>query len=102
MHQCLANLTGYNQNSHVLSDHESAWIDQCNTLDRLHTVKKDRLKEALSFFFTTKMIDDEMIGSKAGDVEPKTIMDRKRAGEGAVCDVIQNLLFQLLLDGMTL
>jgi hypothetical protein len=58
-------------------DHDLIWI-QCNTLDRLHTIEKNCLKGALILFDSWDgcyVSDDEMIESKAGDVESKTVTD---------------------------
>ncbi len=40
------------------------------------------------------MLDDELLGSKAGVIESKTVSDRKSGGEGSTCDA---LCFQILL-----
>jgi hypothetical protein len=39
-------------------------------------------------------LDDEMIGSKAGDLESKTVTDGKTSAEGPVCDVSCDTFFR--------
>ncbi len=50
-------------------------------------------KCSVEFFFGSSysclVLDDEMLGSKALDVETKIISGRKAAGEGPTCDCIR-------------
>jgi len=75
--QIFATPRGYDPNIYLIMDHDLIWI-QCNTLDRLHTIEKNCLKGALILFDSWNgcyVSDDEMIESKAGDVESKTVTD---------------------------
>jgi hypothetical protein len=58
-------------------------------------------ERSIKFFFDSTysclVLDDEMIGSKATDMETKIVSDRKEAGEGPTCDCICNSFFQLVL-----
>jgi hypothetical protein len=42
-------------------------------------------------------IDDKLVGSKANELENKTISDRKTAGEGTTTDCICDTFFQIVL-----
>ena len=58
-------------------------------------------KRSIEFFFGSSysclVLDDEMIGSKALDVETKIVSDSKAAGEGPTCDCICDSFFQFVL-----
>jgi hypothetical protein len=47
--------------------------------------------------YSCLVLDDGMIGSKAGDVETKIVSDRKAAGKGPTCDCICDSFFQFVL-----
>ncbi len=54
----------------------------------------------LSFFdsrYGCVVLDDELIASKASDVENKIVTDRKSRGEGPCCDVICDSFFQFMI-----
>jgi hypothetical protein len=55
----------------------------------------------VEFFFDSSysylVLDDEMIGSKAEDVETKLDSDRKAAGEEPTCNCVCNTFFQFVL-----
>ena len=55
----------------------------------------------MELFFDTSyggyVLDDELIASKADDVEHKILSDRKSGGEGPTCDCICDSYFQFVL-----
>jgi hypothetical protein len=46
----------------------------------------------VEFFFDSRyggcVLDDELISSKASDIEHKVVSDRKSGGEGPTCDCV--------------
>jgi len=64
-------------------------------------LEKKVFEHSIKFFFNTRsgcyVLDDELVGSKANDLENKTISDRKSAGEGTTTDCICNTFFQIVL-----
>jgi hypothetical protein len=83
----------------------SEWTDQCNTLGDLHPLEKLMFERAFYYFFdlvnSSLVYDDEMIGTKAKDVEVRSLSDCKTAGEGCTVDVVCDAHFQFVL-GMRL
>jgi hypothetical protein len=103
--QVLTNLRGYDVRRRIINAPQSEWIDQRNTLENLHTIEKKIFERSVEFFFDTQyscvVVDDEMEGSKARDVETKVVSDRKAEGEGPTCDCLCDCYFQIVL-GMRL
>jgi hypothetical protein len=98
--QILTNLRGYDMRHRIINTSNSWWIDQQNTLDHLHALGKKIPKDQLNFFdptYSCLVLDYEMIGSKAVDVETKIVSDSKAAGEGPTCDCICDSFFQFVL-----
>ena len=58
-------------------------------------------EQAMKFLFNTKdgsfVVDDELVASRAGDVEPKTVSQRKTGKEGPVADCMADSLVGTLL-----
>jgi hypothetical protein len=78
--QVMSNLRGYVNHSHVRMTSKSSWIDQRNTLERLHVLEEKMFKRELEFFFGDHngcyVLADELIESKVGDIESKVAIDR--------------------------
>ncbi len=81
------------------------WNDQRNLLGQMHPLEKMVFERSLHYFFdpdySSLAYDDEMLGSKASDVEVRSLSDRKAAGEGSIIDCICDTYFQIIL-GMRL
>jgi hypothetical protein len=64
-------------------------------------LEKKILKRSVEFFFDSSysclVLDNEMIGSKAADVETKPVSDGNTAREGPTYDCLYNTFFQLVL-----
>jgi hypothetical protein len=99
--QVLTNLRGYDVRRRIINNPNARWIDQRNMLDHLHTLEKKVFEHSIEFFFDTcygcYVLDDELVGSKANDLENKTISNRKTAGEGTTTDCICDTFFQIVL-----
>jgi len=81
------------------------WTVQRNTLRGLHPLEQLMFEQAIYYFFdsvnSSLVYNDEMIGTKAKDVEVRSLSDRKTAGEGCTVDVVCDAHFQFML-GMKL
>jgi hypothetical protein len=64
-------------------------------------VRGKNFERSVELFFDVRyggyVLDDELIASKADDVEHKIISDRKSGGEGPTCDCICDSYFQFFL-----
>jgi hypothetical protein len=64
-------------------------------------IREKNFERSVELFFDVRyggyVLDDELIASKAGDVEHKIISDRKSGGEGPTCDCICDSYFQFVL-----
>jgi hypothetical protein len=96
--QVLSNLRGYDVRRQIINNPNARWIDQRNKLDHLHTLEKKVFERSIEFFFDTcygcYILDDELVGSKANDLENKTISDRKTVSEGTTTDCICDTFFK--------
>jgi hypothetical protein len=58
-------------------------------------------ERSVEFFFDNRyggyMLDDELISSKASDIEHKVVSDRKSEGKGPKCDCFCDSYVQLML-----
>jgi hypothetical protein len=99
--QVLTNLHGYDVRRRINNSSNSYWIDQQNTLDNLHLLEKKVYERLIEFFFDSTYsciaLDDEMIGSKAMDVETKLVSNTKSVGEGPTCDCLCDTFFHFVL-----
>jgi hypothetical protein len=70
----------------VIDNPESTWTDQRNKLDQMHTLEMKFFERSIEFFFNSQfgcyVLDDELLASKAADVEYKQLSDRKAGGKG--------------------
>jgi hypothetical protein len=99
--QVLNNLSGYSIQHHMIEDARSSWTDQRNQLDHMHNLEKKIFERPVEFFFDSRcggfVLDDELISSKAIDIEHKFVSDRKSGGEGPTCGCLCDSYVQLLL-----
>jgi hypothetical protein len=82
--QVLSNLKGYDVRRRVISAATSTWIDQRNMLDNLHSLEKKGFGCSIEFFYSKYrclVLDDELVASKASDVENKIVSGRKSGGK---------------------
>jgi len=75
----------------MIEDARSSWTDQKNWLDHMHNLEKKMFEKSVEFFFDNRyggyVLDDELISSKASDIEHKVVSDRKSGGERPPCNV---------------
>jgi hypothetical protein len=80
---------------------DETWLRRRNLLRQLNPLEQSLFKESVSVLFNTRngclVIDDELIASRAQDVENKTLSARKTGGEGITADMIAEALMCLLL-----
>ncbi len=99
--QVLNNLLGYPHQKRVIGDPSARWIDQRNQLDHMHSLEKKVFEHSVELFFDGSyggyVLDDELIASKAKDVEHNILSNRKSGGEGPTCDCIYDSYFQFIL-----
>ncbi len=99
--QVLNNLSGYSIQHHMIEDTRFSWTDQRNLLDHMHNLEKKMFERSAEFFFDSRyggyVLDDELISSKASDIEHKAVSDRTSGGEGPTCDCFCDSYVQLML-----
>jgi len=103
--EILHNIKGYdcsNRKEHRTSDQ---WSDQRNLLHNLHPLEQKMFERSTDLFFDREygcyVYDDELLASKATDVELRTLSDRKAGGEGSTIDCICDAFLQVVV-GMRL
>ncbi|KAL7456269.1 hypothetical protein ACHAWC_008134 [Mediolabrus comicus] len=94
-------LRGYDVPSRAGGNGDETWLRRRNLLRHLNPLEQSLFKESVSVLFNTRngclVIDDELIPSRAQDVENKTISTRKTGKEGITSDMIAEALMCLLL-----
>jgi len=100
--EILCHLKGFcsgSQNSLALSH---TWDDQRNLLKNLHPLETRMFERSVCFFFDSingaYVYDDELIASKAKDVELRTLSDRKTGGEGPTVDCLCDSFFHFVIS----
>ena len=77
------------------------WTDQRNKLGGLHPLEVIMFERAIFYLYdevnSALAYDDEMIGTKAKDIEVRSLSDRKAKGEGCTIDVLCDAHFQFML-----
>jgi hypothetical protein len=67
----------------------------------MHSLEKKVFERSVELYFNGRyggyVLDDELIASKAEDVEHKILSNRKSGGEGPTCDCICDSYFQFIL-----
>jgi hypothetical protein len=81
------------------------WLDQRDLMQNLHHLEEKIFERSKKFFFDTRngcyVLDDELLPSKATDLESKTLCSRKTGKEGSTADIICDSFLQVVL-GMRL
>ncbi len=103
--EILHNLRGYDCSSRSTTTSAFEWDDQRNLLHNLHPLEQKMFERAVHYFFDRDygcyVFDDELLASKAVDVELRTLSDRKAGGEGPTIDCLCDAFLQVVL-GMRL
>jgi hypothetical protein len=89
----LHRLRGFEQRGRSGDDtSQDTWMQRKNLLRRLEGLEKMMFKPSLEILLNRKsgelVLDDELLGYRAKDVETKTLSDRKAGKEGPVFDAI--------------
>jgi hypothetical protein len=97
----LHNLRGYECRTRATVGTQGRWDDQKNLLHNLHPLEQKIFERSISFFFNLEngcyVYDDELIASKATNVELCTLSDRKTDDEGPTVDSLADAVFQIVL-----
>ena len=84
-------LRGYDPNR-TPSNEDETWMEQGNKLCNLDVLERAMFKNSVSSLLNMKngsvTVDDELISSRASDVETKTLSNHRTGGEGPVVDAI--------------
>ncbi len=103
--QILNNLKGYECSTRPNVRSTNQWDDQRNLLHNLHPLEGKMFERSMHFFFDREngcyVYDDELLASKATDVELRMLSDRKAGGEGPTIDCLCDAFLQVVL-GMRL
>ena len=101
----LTSIRGYDVTSRTGDGGDYSWKQRKNLLRSLNELEKAIFKNSSSFTFNTKngtlVVDDELVSSRAGDVEAKAFSNRKSGKDGPVSDAMADSMICLLL-GMRL
>ena len=101
----LTSIRGYNVTSRTGDSGDNSWKQRKNLLHNLNDLEKTIFKNSSSFTFNTKngtlVMDDELVSSRAGDVEAKSFTNRKAGKDGPISDAMADSMICLLL-GMRL
>ena len=101
----LTSIRGYDVVSRAGDGGDSSWMQRKNLLRNLNELEKAIFKHSAALLFNTKngtlVIDDELVASRAGDVEAKAYTMRKAGKDGPIADAMADSMICLLL-GMRL
>jgi hypothetical protein len=94
-------LRGYECSSRSNTASTQTWDDQRNLLHNLHPLEQKMFERSIHYFFDRDygcyVFDDELLASKAVDVELRTLSDRKAGGEGPTVDCLCDAFLQVVL-----
>ncbi|KAG7347715.1 hypothetical protein IV203_016420 [Nitzschia inconspicua] len=83
---------GYAQAGRTASVHSNAWTQQGAMLRRMKEIEVALFERSVHALLDKEngfiVLDDELIASRAADVEQKAVSNRKRGKEGPVADCI--------------
>ena len=89
---CIHRLRGYPLQGRSGFDSSDCWFQRNNLLRRLEPIEKMMFEQSRQILMNTKggelVLDDELLGSRAKDVETKTLSHRKAGKEGPVFDAV--------------
>ena len=78
------------------------WDDQLNLLKNVHPLEFRMFEQSVHYFFDSihgaHMYDDELIASKASDVELHMLSDHNTGGEGSTVHCLCDSFFQLVIS----
>jgi hypothetical protein len=101
----LQNLRGFELMGRTANRNNPVWLDQRDLMQNLHHLEEKIFERSKKFFFDTRngcyVLDDELLPSKATDLESKTLCSRKTGKEGSTADIICDSFLQIVL-GMRL
>ena len=85
-------LRGYDVAARDPLDNDDSWMERHNLLRRMNALEKEAFKNSIQLLLNRTdgvlVVDDELIPSRAGDVERKAVTNRKAGKEGPVADCI--------------
>ena len=88
----LNSLRGYDVVGRDPQDDDDSWMERHNLLRRMNALEKEAFKNTIQLLLNKKngvlVVDDELIPSRASDVERKAVTNRKAGKEGPVADCI--------------
>jgi hypothetical protein len=95
------NLRGFEVNMRHGGGPSSTWCDQKDKLQFFHFLEERIFERSRGIFFPRDrggcyVLDNELVSSKAVDIEAKTLSSRK-SKEGSMVDVICDSFFQLIV-----
>ena len=103
--EILVAIRGFTLIGRCVQDEEHTWMKQGDLLRHLNPMERIIFQNSVTTLFNKKngvlTYDDEMIGSRANDVESKSLSNRKSAKEGPVADCVSCALTSVLF-GMRL
>ena len=104
--EIIKNLRGFEVNMRPGGGPSSKWCDQKNKLQFFHFLEEHIFERSQGIFFPRDrggcyVLDNELVSSKAVDIEVKMLSSRKSGKEGRTVDVICDSFFQLIV-GMRL
>ena len=99
------NLRGYSVNDRAPDSGDDSWLRQTNLLRNMSVLEIKVFERSISTLLNQEsgvlVVDDELISSRASDVELKLLSDRKSGKEGPVVDCVScsltNVLYGLRL-----
>jgi hypothetical protein len=88
----LHNLRGYDMIGRSPENADAAWMQRSNLLRNMNGLERSFFERSVTHLLNKHngvlVIDDELISSRASDVETKTISNRKAGKEGPVSDCV--------------
>ena len=101
----LTSIRGYDVLTRTGDSGDHSWKQRKNLLRNLNELEKAIFKNSASLLFNTKngilVVDDELVSSRASDVEAKAYTVRKAGKDGPISDAMAESMICLLL-GMRL
>ena len=78
-----------------------SWMRRLNLLPRLNPMDVMFFEQAMQLLFNTKdgsvVVNNKLVPSRAGDVESKTVSQRKTGKEGPIADCLADSLIGILI-----
>ncbi len=88
----LHSLRGHNVVGRDPQDDDDSWMERHNLLRRMNSLETEAFENSIQLLLNktngVPVVDDELIPSRAGDVERKAVTNRKAGKEGPVADCI--------------